>query len=106
MTKYDKNNCECPDKTPVEIPLGYTAPETLESMIARLVTAHDFRAQLAAQGVDTIEEAEDFDVNDDTEIKSEHEMVDMLDEFIQERIMPAAQAPIVPETQPEIPATK
>lgn len=106
MAKYDKNNCECPDKTPIEIPIGYTEPESLQDMIARLINANDFRQKLEAEGVDTPEEAEDFETDDDSEIKSEHEMVDMLDEFIKDKIMADSIPPETPaQTVPQTPAT-
>ncbi len=104
MAKYDKNNCECPDKTPIEIPLGYTAPESLSDLIARIVHNQNFQAQLNAQGADTIEEAEDFDTGDDDEIKSEHEMSEMLDEFVAATTVPQPTATTVPEPTPAIPA--
>lgn len=106
MAKYDKNNCECPDTTPLEIPIGYTEPETMAQMIARIVQSNELAHHLHMQGIDTLEEADDFDVDDELPIKSEHEMVDMLDEFIQEKIMPEATATTVPETKAEVPPTK
>lgn len=85
MAKYDKEGrVEIPDPTPVEIPLGYEAPETLEQMIARLVVANDFRKSQEQQGMESFEEADDFDVEED-EFHSEHEMTPMQEEYLGER---------------------
>lgn len=65
MGKFDAKGRLIPDKTPVAIPVGFGKPESLQSMITRLVRLESSRA--AATGkAETFEEADDFDVNDDT----------------------------------------
>lgn len=59
---YDNQNREVPDKTPVELPLGYNAPEPLELMIARLIRASTIHA--VRNGMESFEEADDFEVED------------------------------------------
>lgn len=74
---------EVPDQTPVEMPLGYERPESLESMIARMV--RNFSAQAQAHGDETFEEADDFDMNDDSELVSPYQLTDMQEEHPYER---------------------
>lgn len=80
MAKYTMgNHAEVPDQTPVELPLGYRPPETLQAMIARLVRYESDNA--SKQGNETFEEADDFDCDDEGEINSPYEMKDMQEEY-------------------------
>lgn len=74
MAKYNERWEEIPDKTPVALPIGYERPEPLQSMIARMMRAATVHAQ--KEGLETFEEADDFDCDDD-EPKSQYEMQDM-----------------------------
>lgn len=68
-----------PDPTPLELPLGYEIPETLESMIARMV--HDQQIYNNPE-LDSIDEADDFDVMDEEPIlSSRHEFTEMQEEI-------------------------
>lgn len=81
------NKKEIPDKTPVELPVGYHPPETLEAMIARLVRYESSRAEKVGQ--ETFEEADDFEVADDAgEFHSPYQMTDMQEEAPFERTNP------------------
>lgn len=73
-----------PDQTPLEIPLGYQIPETLESMIARMVHNEVFYTN---KEVDNVDEADDFDVMDEEPIlASKHEFTEMQEEtYIKEK---------------------
>lgn len=51
------------DPSPVSMPLGAKRPERLEDQIARLVRSHEYQAVM--NGDDTLEEAMDFDVEED-----------------------------------------
>lgn len=84
MAKYDKEGrCEIPDPTPVELPVGYEHPESLEAMIARMIRYESLRAEEA--GLESFEEADDFDVSDDVVLVSEHQMTDMQEEYVHDR---------------------
>lgn len=87
MAKYTADgHHEIPDPTPVEIPIGYKAPETLQQMIARMVQSEALKAELRRQGAETFEESDDFEVEgDEGEMVSTYEMRDMAEEFIAER---------------------
>lgn len=76
--RHDHLNREVLDKTPVEMPLGYEKPESLESMIARMIRHTSTMAQ--KQGFESEEEANDFDDDDDNEMKSEYQFTDMQEE--------------------------
>ncbi|UOF80224.1 hypothetical protein [Microviridae sp.] len=69
-----------PDPTPIELPIGYEAPESLAEMIARMIRAEDYRKMSEAAGVESFDEADDFEMEED-EFKSEHEMSQMQEEY-------------------------
>lgn len=60
----DEKGREIPDPSPVSVPAGFKVPESLEQRIARLIRK-DLSEQADQQGMETFEEAEDFDIDDD-----------------------------------------
>lgn len=62
--RLDHLGREVPDPTPLEIPAGFRRPETLQEQIRRLVQT-SLSAHAAAQGAETFEESEDFDVDEE-----------------------------------------
>lgn len=79
MATYTKDNrLEIPDPTPVEMPLGYEKPESLESMIARMVRNVSLRAE--KHGAETFEESDDFDCDDDHDPVSQYQLNEMQEE--------------------------
>ena len=60
----DKNGHEVPDPTPVAMPAGFKRPETLAEQVQRLVR-RDISYRAEALGLETFEDAEDFDVDDE-----------------------------------------
>lgn len=62
---YNKYGEELPDPTPLELPVGFTRPPTLDELVARLVIDPHTQAELKASGIETEEEANDFDIPDD-----------------------------------------
>lgn len=64
---------EYPDPTPVAKPVGWKPPHNLQETIRRFV--RDEMSRLArGQEMETFEEADDFDVGDDYDPKSPHEL--------------------------------
>lgn len=64
---------EDPDPTPLAIPVNFRRPPSIEEMIQKYVrTELSTRAQ--DQGAETFEEADDFDVDDDPELRSPYEI--------------------------------
>lgn len=80
MAKYNERNEEIPDKTPVELPLGYEVPESLEQMMARMIRVHSMIAQ--NNGAESFEEADDFNTGESDDFVSDYEMKTMEEEFI------------------------
>lgn len=62
--ELDGYGWEVPDQNRVEIPAGFKRPETLAEQVQRLVRTSISR-QAEAEGYETWEEANDFDVDDD-----------------------------------------
>lgn len=64
MSKHNERGHEVLDPTPMAIPVGFGRPESMESMIRRLV-----RTQLSMaasnHGMESFAEADDFDIPDD-----------------------------------------
>jgi len=78
---------ERPDQTPHTLAVdGLRRPESLDDMVRRLVRHEMFQRAAAAAGHETFEEADDFDVDDDPELKSPYELDDSLPPFNEKEI--------------------
>lgn len=62
--KPKKENEEL-DPTPMAMPLGYKKPESLQQMMIRMIHDADFQRKMREQGVETIDESDDFEMEDD-----------------------------------------
>lgn len=62
--RLDSHGHEVPDPTPVAVPSGFRRPETLAETVARLVR-REVSDAAEAQGFESFEEADDFEVDDD-----------------------------------------
>lgn len=94
-TEYNEAGFEVPDDMPVVVP-GMRAPETLAETIKRMVRV-EMGKVAASQGLETFEEADDFDVPDeDGEFVSPYELVEMEEE----RPKPVQEALKLPEATP------
>lgn len=67
MAKFDKLGREIPDPTPVELPVGFRHPPSLADEIRRLVEVNLSQAAQES-GSESLDEASDFDVEDDEEL--------------------------------------
>lgn len=56
---------EYPDPVPMAPPIGYNTPPDLMQMIRSMVRSEEIRRAQDAAGVETFEEADDFDIDDD-----------------------------------------
>jgi len=83
--RLDANGHELPDPTPLSLPSGFKAPETLAETVKRLVRAASREAEQA--GDETFEEAEDFDVGDDFDPSTPYET--FFDPVLNKEISPA-----------------
>lgn len=64
---------ERPDPRPMELPVGFERPESIQDLIKRLVTDQRIREELETSDVESFEEADDFDVEDDVPVNSPYE---------------------------------
>lgn len=77
---FDEHGNQIPDPTPVEIPVGFGHPESLEATIAKLVRLESQRARDTGE-VESFEESDDFDLDDDNaELTSGFQMTAMQEE--------------------------
>lgn len=65
LSAYNERGEEIPDPTPIEVPLGFKAPIPLSEEIRRMVQNEAIQAELNAAGLETFEEADDFNIPDE-----------------------------------------
>lgn len=63
--KHTADGLEVPDPTPIEIPLDMR-PKTLAEQLRQIAHASDLREALSQRGIDTFDEADDFNLPSDT----------------------------------------
>lgn len=61
----DTKRREKPDPLPMQPPIGYKKTPSLSEQIRDMIRSEKLAQDLAAQGVETFEEADDFDIPDD-----------------------------------------
>lgn len=64
---HNVRGAEILDRTPVEIPLGYQRPETLEEKMRRMI-AGELSRRAGALGRETLQEADDFDTGEEQDL--------------------------------------
>lgn len=62
---YNEKGEEILDQTPVELPLNFKRPQTLQERIADITRLELMSLDAAKRGEESFEEADDFDVPDD-----------------------------------------
>lgn len=70
VSAYNSRGEELPDPRPMEPPLDFSPPIPLSEEIRRLVSDERLRADLEANGIETFEEADDFDIPEDEPLQS------------------------------------
>lgn len=70
--KVPATHYEAPDPTPMQLPVGFKRPESLEDTMRRLVRS-TLSAAADAAGSETFEESEDFDVDDEVDPRTPYE---------------------------------
>lgn len=71
--RFDERGREILDPTPVDFPLNFKRPMTIQEQI-RTFIRQELSQTAAAQGEETFEEADDFDVDDDFDPTSPWEL--------------------------------
>lgn len=67
MALFDDQGRQIPDPRPVEWPTGLSRPPSLQDEIKRFVRM-ELSRQAADQGVESFEEADDFDLDEDPDV--------------------------------------
>lgn len=99
--KFDDKGRELPDSTPIELPLHWQRPQTIQEQIRSFVRS-ELSRRAAAQGEETFEEADDFDVDDDFDPRSPWELnFDQEQEPRQTAEPPAPAPPPPPPPDPD-----
>lgn len=79
MGRLNEKGHEVLDNTPVVMPLGMKKPVDIQTMIQRQII-RALGEQQSRSGMETFEEADDFDVEDEVELKSAYELQDVPDD--------------------------
>jgi len=88
-----KKAVDRPDLTPMELPINYQRPESLEEAMRRLIRSEGLAAFAQSRGKETFEEAEDFDVDDDSEFDSRPtQFEEVFDEETGRHVLPGEKA--------------
>lgn len=66
LSSYDKKGGEVLDKTPIEMPVGFKRPKPIQDKIRELVNNALIMKELSEAGLESFEEADDFDIPDET----------------------------------------
>lgn len=107
-TYLDAWGREMPDPTPVAPPVGYNRQPSLAEQIRAMVRSEQVRQAAEAAGLETFEEADDFDVGDDYDPASPYEEVfeppvdpyDRLTEAFRRGVMPEIPAGVSEGAEP------
>lgn len=62
---HDELGREIPDPTPMQPPIGYNRQPSLAEQMRAMILSEKLAQEAAAAGMETFEEADDFDVGDD-----------------------------------------
>lgn len=73
--KYDENGGEIMDPTPIAPPVGYKKSPSIAEQIRMMIRSEKLKQEAEAAGMETFEEADDFDVDDDFDPRSPFEEV-------------------------------
>lgn len=71
----DEYGREKPDPTPLAPPIGYNRQPTLRETIRAMVISEKLKQEAEAAGLETFEEADDFEVGDDYDPTSPYEEI-------------------------------
>lgn len=69
------NGLEVPDPNPLEAPIGFKKPMSMNDRIRQMIRSEQLRMAADQSGMETFEEADDFDIGDDYDPHSPFEEV-------------------------------
>lgn len=87
-----KKEQEEADGTPMEMPLGYKKPESLQAMMVRMLHDVEFQRRISARGMETIDEADDFELEDEDTMTPRTPYELEFDEETKREVLPAEKA--------------
>lgn len=93
--KFDERGRELPDPTPLEVPLNWKRPPSMQELIKQHIRSEMSR-QAADTGMETFEEADDFDVDEDPDPLSQYELREMAEERPKPRVEAPQEKPAEP----------
>lgn len=102
---------EVPDPVPLFVELGLKPEMTIEERVNRLVRSNQWNEQMSSQGVETFEEANDFNVGGADEVTTPYQDVLMAEEFpiepqpTSEPVVETAQTATTTTTTPAVDST-
>lgn len=64
VSKLTPDGSELPDSRPVEVPIGFERPESIQDLIRRLVRDPAIREDLTSSDAESFDEADDFEIDD------------------------------------------
>lgn len=102
MAIFNEKGQQIPDPTPIEVPLNFKRPLSIQEEIKRFVRS-EFSQRAADQGHETFEEADDFVVEDELgEFVSPYEFTEMQEEarFSDGSDLTQPEPPVEPRAQP------
>lgn len=67
VSGYNERGEEVPDPRPVALPVGFTRPKSLQETMQNLLRNEEFRRAVEATGSESFEEADDFEMDDDSD---------------------------------------
>lgn len=99
-----RDGLEVLDNRPVELPVGFERPESIQETIRRLVTDPALRAELEGKDIETFDDADDFEIPDDEPVSPHEENFDNL--HLLAREMEELSGIVKPRTPEEIKASQ
>lgn len=73
ISSLDQEGREILDTTPIAPPVGFMEQPSMFDIVREMVRSERFKAQMEAEGLETFEEADDFDVDDDFDPSTPYE---------------------------------
>lgn len=91
--KFDAEGRELPDPTPMAPPIGFKKQPSMVEMIRNMVRSEELRRAAEAQGQESFDEADDFEVGDDVDPSTPYEAEFEPFAEVRKRAAEAARAP-------------
>lgn len=81
VQRYNEKGQEIPDPRPIEVPLGLRRPKDIHEMIHDALRGERMRIAAERAGVESFEEANDFELDEEPDLVSKYELRPMQEEY-------------------------